>query len=535
MMDTLLASVPFMPVLPLLLLPLLAIITYHFIIYPVLLSPASRIPSAHWSATILPLWILHKRFWKCQNAALQEAHRRLGPYVRVAPGEVSVDDIDGVRTVYAGGFDKPVWYGFFENYGVPNMFSSRRSKEHSLRKRMISNVYSKSYIQSSPAMTAQARILLYDRFFPALERSSSERGIDVYSLFHATAMDFITAYIWGISRSTNFIDNQSNREHWLKMNSARNSARFFPQELPRLTALCRTIGFPLYPSWVSAANQENAAGNVDMWRRTMEDIETGKDVAKDTADEPVVTNALLNGIRKEEDTRGETSPLYTTTLRHKDLSTQSELWDHTLAGQETTRLALTYLTWHMSQHLDVQSQLREELLGLGGPNLVKLGDARRSVPDPKKLDALPLLHAIIMETLRLNSPLPGPQPREVPRTGARVGPYEVPGGVRIAALAYTLHRDERVFPEAEKWNPYRWLDDDEERKKKMGRQFWAFGSGGRMCIGSNFAMLEIKLIVAAMYSNYTTHIVDDTGIEQGDGYTGLPAGEHIWLRFEPVV
>ena len=28
---------------------------------------------------------------------------------------------------------------------------------------------------------------------------------------------------------------------------------------------------------------------------------------------------------------------------------------------------------------------------------------------------------------------------------------------------------------------------------------------------------EMKLIVAAVYSNFTTHIVDDTGIEQTDG------------------
>lgn len=42
----------------------------------------------------------------------------------------------------------------------------------------------------------------------------------------------------------------------------------------------------------------------------------------------------------------------------------------------------------------------------------------------------------------------------------------------------------------------------------------------------------MKLITAAVYSNYTTQIVDDTGIEQGDGYTGRPASEQLWLRFE---
>lgn len=366
---------------------------------------------------------------------------------------------------------------------------------------MISNVYSKSYIQSSPALAAQAGVILYDRFFPALEGSISEGGIDAYSLFLATVMDFISAYIWGMSRSTNFIDKQGYREHWLELYKARNDFGFFPQELPRLTAFCKSIGIQLYPSWVDAANKELAAWNTDLCQRTMKHLEIGKDVSKDTADEPVVMNALLNGIRKEEDSRGEASPLYSTTILQKDLAVQSELWDHVLAGQETAGLALTYLTWHMSQHPGLQTQLREELSGLRlgcgpdhpllfSPRAPRAGPDGRRVPDPKALDALPLLHAIVMETLRLHAPIPGPQPREVPRGGARVGPHGVPGGVRIAALAHTLHRDERVFPAAERWEPRRWLEGggDGERAKEMNRQFWAFSSGGRMCIGSHFAM-----------------------------------------------
>ncbi|ROW03060.1 hypothetical protein VMCG_05727 [Cytospora schulzeri] len=451
---------PPMPVLPLLLLMPLVFVTYHFIVYPALLSPASKIPNAHWSAAVSPLWILHKRFRKRENAALQQAHRRLGPYIRIAPGEVSVDDVEG----------------------------------------------------SSPAMAAQAEVIIYDRFLPVLERCLPVGGVDVYSLFLATVMDFISAYIWGISRSTNFIDNQGYREHWLELYKARNDFGFFPQELPRLTAMCRSIGLHLYPSWVDAANKELAAWNTDLCERTMKHLAAGQDISRDTADDPVVMRALLNGIRKEEETHGENSPLYTTTIRQKDLSVQSELWDHVLAGQETAGLALTYLTWHMSQHPDLQAKLREEItLNLGGGRSFSLspaGGPHPVLPDPKGLDALPLLHAIVMETLRLHAPIPGPQPREVPRRGARVGPYgEVPGGVRIAALAYTLHRDERVFPDAERWEPYRWLEGEGE---------------------------EMKLIAAAVYSNYTTHILDDRGIEQGDGYTGRPASEQLWVRFERV-
>ena len=47
---------------------------------------------------------------------------------------------------------------------------------------------------------------------------------------------------------------------------------------------------------------------------------------------------------------------------------------------------------------------------------------------------------------------------------------------------------------------------------------------------------EMKLIVAAIYSNYTSHVVDDDGMEnQSDGYTGRPENERLFLRFEKVV
>lgn len=119
-METVPPSIPVLPLplpLPLLLLiPLLPVllVTYHY--HLATAHSAPRIPFAHWSAAVSRVWILHKRFRRRENAALAEAHGRLGPYVRVAPGEVSVVDIEGVR-VYGGGFDKAGWYGVFDNYG----------------------------------------------------------------------------------------------------------------------------------------------------------------------------------------------------------------------------------------------------------------------------------------------------------------------------------------------------------------------------------------------------------------------------------
>jgi hypothetical protein len=92
-------------------------LAYRFVIYPAFLSPLSRIPAAHWSARFSSLWILWVRFTHRENKTLHSAHHRLGPVVRIGPNELSINDLASVRTVYQGGFEKPVWYSVFDNYG----------------------------------------------------------------------------------------------------------------------------------------------------------------------------------------------------------------------------------------------------------------------------------------------------------------------------------------------------------------------------------------------------------------------------------
>lgn len=100
-----------------LLVAVVLFLAYRFVVHPALLSPLAKIPSAHWSSPFSRLWALSIRFGHTENRTLREAHRRLGPVIRVAPNELSVDGVDCVRTVYQGGFDKPSWYSVFDNYG----------------------------------------------------------------------------------------------------------------------------------------------------------------------------------------------------------------------------------------------------------------------------------------------------------------------------------------------------------------------------------------------------------------------------------
>lgn len=108
-------TIHLVPLLGAVILTILAI--YKFLIHPFFLSPLRHIPSAHWSAPISPFWILWMRFRCRENHAVHAAHLKHGPVVQLAPNELSVNDLGGLRTVYAGGFEKGEWYTFFDNYG----------------------------------------------------------------------------------------------------------------------------------------------------------------------------------------------------------------------------------------------------------------------------------------------------------------------------------------------------------------------------------------------------------------------------------
>ena len=44
----------------------------------------------------------------------------------------------------------------------------------------------------------------------------------------------------------------------------------------------------------------------------------------------------------------------------------------------------------------------------------------------------------------------------------------------------------------------------------------------------------LKYVVAAIYANFRTHIVDDEGIEQEDGFISGPRGNQLTVAFEGV-
>ena len=283
-------------------------------------------------------------------------------------------------------------------------------------------------------------------------------------------MDVVTGYIFGLNASSNLIQDQKQLDWFLDLYNSRRSYNFWPQEFPNLTDfLDKWSGYRLSPKWVDEANNE-----IEQWTERMCDA-AGKTLTQgpevQLVDRPVVYHQLHQALSKEAKTNGATpSP--------RQLA--SEVLDQLAAGFDTSGITLAYIVHELSKHADIQARLQRELQTLSPqPKL----SSSPTLPDPKAVDALPVLHAVIWETLRLHSAIPGPQPRFTPPQGCHLGPedhsYYVPGGVRVSASAGLLHLNEEVYERATEWRPERWLDmerlGEEKRKDMESRWFWAFG------------------------------------------------------------
>lgn len=350
------------------------------------------------------------------------------------------------------------------------------SKMHSGRKRMISNIYSKSFLQKSPGLALISRKILFERLLPILEQCSNEGSeVEVHELNNSVTMDFVTAYIFGLPSGTNFLQDVPTREKWLDYYQCRKPFEFYHQEVPGLTAWARTLKVPLIPKWADTANDYMEEWGLQLCDNAEEYIST-----TDPETEPTVYKQLKRSMSKS---KGNPK-------QHR-LEIACELYDQLTAGHETSAVGLTYLYWELSRNPDLQAELRDELKTLSPKiQLPTKSEPLPELPLAKEVDALPLLNAITMETLRLHAPIPGIQPRITPHPSATLaGIDNIPPGTRVNAQAYSLHQNSDVFPAPEQWLPKRWLKpSDSPEMEDMRRWFWAFGSGGRMCIGSNLAL-----------------------------------------------
>jgi len=381
-------------------------------------------------------------------------HKRYGPVVRLGPAEILFSSLSAQRQIY-GGFERTSFYRMFDVYGRQNLFTISSTKDHSRRKKMLHHAYSKTAILNFAS--SDCIVQRVDDVLNLIEKST-KREVEIYSAMLFYSLD-ITHFLYGAELATHAL--RGNKAHQSMLDDQRDPAR-------RKMAWFSTH-MKWYVRWL--ANQTGAVERVldflGFYPQRKPFVYTGirEYALKVYYDYKPSAEATIIGRLKS-------------FPELDDLDIASECADHFLAGINTTADTLFFMLWILSrpENKSMQDRLIDELHHSG----------LRGTPSPKDLSRanIPYFDVVVQETLRLYAPLPASEPR-VSSKHTQINNYLVPAHTIISCQPYTLHRNPSIFTNPETFLPERWLSDDPELK----RRWWAFSSGGRMCIGEQYCLL----------------------------------------------
>ena len=197
--------------------------------------------------------------------------------------------------------------------------------------------------------------------------------------------------------------------------------------------------------------------------------------------------------------RGNAEPsntLLSMLLHAKDPETQESMSDRQLrdevlimfvAGHETTANTRAWFWYNIATHPEVAAKISAEIHQIY---------AERPLEDLSAISELTYTTAAIEETMRLYPP--GWWFARIAQEDDTIRGYDVKAGDHIWMCAYLTQRHASCWQDPDAFNPERLLVEGERPKLAS----FPFGAGPRHCIGSHFAMLEMKIIIAAVFQKF---------------------------------
>lgn len=441
-------------------------LVYNTIIHPLFLCKLGRIPGPKLYA--ITKWRLAFEDWKgSRSRTILKLHLQYGPIVRIGPNEVSFNSLSALRTIYGAGsgFERTPFYSMFDVYGRKNLFTFFSVKDHGDRKKLIAHAYSKSVMIHGPEATMISRKV--KDYLNLIDKNLLDAE-EIFRSLHYFSIDAITDFLYGSFGRTGCLTGNLADRGLLNdiMHISRRKLSWFAVHLP---------GFTKWMYMRSGALEKLLSNVYPMQKPT-----TYTGIREHALQACYRFKASHSEKKASQDTI--ISKLWQHHLSRKaggldDLDIASECADHLLAGIDTTADTLLFLIWALSrpQNQQYQRRLQSEIQAIPESTF------NDGVPDVEACDKLPYLDAVIKETLRLYAPLPASEPRTHAQD-TTIDNYEIPARTTVSMAPFSMHRNPEVFREPLRFNPDRWLGDEKELAQ-MKKWFWAFSSGGRMCIG----------------------------------------------------
>lgn len=187
-----------------------------------------------------------------------------------------------------------------------------------------------------------------------------------------------------------------------------------------------------------------------------------------------------------------------------DRQLRDEIVTMLVGGHETTALALAWAWKAIAEDPGIEARLHEEL------HAVLAGRS----PDLADLPNLRWTQAIFQEAIRLYPPV-----WYMARVASEedvIDGHTIPRGASVLVSAWFTHRHEDFWPEAERFDPARFIDAAQPAHHYA---YFPFGGGRHRCLGTHFALLEGAVILAQLAQEFRVRPIDGQQIRPHPGIT----------------
>ncbi|KAF1843493.1 cytochrome P450 4A10 [Cucurbitaria berberidis CBS 394.84] len=404
-------------------------------------------PLSHIAGPLLPkitsLWLHYHAYVGDEASVIHLLHQQYGPYVRVSPDEVDINDADVIPPIYVskGGFPKAPCYANFDIDGHSTIFSSTNAEYRNSRAKAVVPMFSTKSLRENELAIWGCVDRMVERL---IEESQSKRVVNVLNLTRSLAIDAVSTHLF----RENY-DGVSERGPVLSVSAFVDAfvavGRFF--YLPNTVFV-----------WVDWA--------VAKWQADRE-----------TDDSMTLVDRFVGTLVANTAAKSTTFPGRLLAAGLSDSETKAQCKDLVFAGTDSTGMNLATIIRNLALYPGKYERLKKQVnanAALGGNAL--------------DVQALPYLNAVVKEGLRISMANPTRLPHVVPLSGWTFKDTYFPAGSIVGCSGYELHLNPAVFPEPQSFRPERWLKTTDE----MSKYWFAFGAGSRACIARNLATMELQ-------------------------------------------
>jgi benzoate 4-monooxygenase len=479
---------------------LVSVVLVHVVPYLWDANRMRQYPGPFW-AKFSHVWLGYISSQGHRSEVIHELHKKYGPYVRIAPDQVSIADPDALQIVYAHGNGalKSNFYDAFVSI-TRGVFNTRDRAAHTRKRKIISHIFSaKSVVEFEPSvrMHVMSLVTQWDRLFTQSQKGMSgpeangwegKEGrvwFDCLPWLNYLAFDIIGDLAFGAPFG--MVEAGADSAPVPKGGSVDCKEGQEIEHVPAVEIInsrgeySMSIGV-LPPWWRPLVSRLPwySQGSIAVRRLAGIAIVAVNKRLATPSDRPDLLSKLLHGKDEQGKPFGK-----------EELT--AEALAQLIAGSDTTSNTSCAIIYYLARHQEVQKKLQKELDE-------QLGAEDEIASTGDQVKRLPYLDACIQEGMRLHSTSALGLPRVVPAEGMDVLGHYFPPGVVLGVPSYSLHRDPLIWGEdTEAYRPERWFERDQADIQKT---FNPFSFGPRACVGRNLADLELRIMISSLLRRY---------------------------------